>query len=379
MYREHLDPAWRDEFDAWRGDYRNPFRDLQGGGRTRNWDDDRRIAEQESDGVVAEVVFPNTVPPFFPTGAMVARPPTPDEYPRRLAGIRAHNRWLAEWCGRHPERRAGVGQIFLNDVDDAVADVRWISGARPAGRDPAAVGARRRQAHRSAVRPDLRPAVGGVRGAGGARQQPLGRRCARLRALPGGQLDLDRRGDVLLPALARPPDPRRRVRALPPAALRPDRAGRLVDPAATGPARRLPRPDAHRPHRRAEVRARRHPPPDAERVLRPQRVGGGQLSRARARPRPVTTSGSTASCGAATTPTTRARTRTRGRRCGARSPTRTRPSCSSCWPATPPPSTASTSSAWRPTPRRAGRRWRRWPRPSTAVPGDSASPAFTRA
>ena len=26
-YREHLDPAWRDEFDAWRGEYSNPFRD----------------------------------------------------------------------------------------------------------------------------------------------------------------------------------------------------------------------------------------------------------------------------------------------------------------------------------------------------------------
>jgi predicted TIM-barrel fold metal-dependent hydrolase len=127
MYREHLDPGWRDEFDAWRGVYRNPFRDLQGGGRSRNWDDERRLAEQEADGVVAEVVFPNTVPPFFPTGAMVARPPTPEEYPRRRAGIRAHNRWLAEWCGRHPERRAGVAQIFLNDVGDAVADVRWIS------------------------------------------------------------------------------------------------------------------------------------------------------------------------------------------------------------------------------------------------------------
>ena len=32
-YREHLDADWRDEFDAWRGDYKNPFRDLQGDGR----------------------------------------------------------------------------------------------------------------------------------------------------------------------------------------------------------------------------------------------------------------------------------------------------------------------------------------------------------
>ncbi|MEL7207396.1 MAG: amidohydrolase family protein [Actinomycetota bacterium] len=126
-YREFLDPGWRDEFDAWRGDYANPFRDLQGDGRSRNWDDDRRIAEQEEDGVVAEVVFPNTVPPFFPTGALVARPPTAEELPRRLAGIRAHNRWLIDFCGRHPERRAGIAQLFLNDLDEAIADVEFAA------------------------------------------------------------------------------------------------------------------------------------------------------------------------------------------------------------------------------------------------------------
>ena len=72
-------------------------------------------------------IFPNTVPPFFPTGAVVARPPTPEELPRRLAGIRAHNRWLVEFCGRHPERRAGIAQIFLNDVDEAIADVEFAA------------------------------------------------------------------------------------------------------------------------------------------------------------------------------------------------------------------------------------------------------------
>jgi predicted TIM-barrel fold metal-dependent hydrolase len=125
MYREYLDPAYADEFERWRGAYRNPFRDLQGGGRARNWDNERRIAELEADGVVAELVFPNTVPPFFPTGALVARPPTPEEFELRLAGVRAHNRWLADWCAEYAERRAGIAQIFLNDVDEAIADVRW--------------------------------------------------------------------------------------------------------------------------------------------------------------------------------------------------------------------------------------------------------------
>jgi predicted TIM-barrel fold metal-dependent hydrolase len=126
MYREYLDPAYRDDFDAWRNKYKNPFRDLQDGGRVRNWDDERRIGDLEQDGIVGEVVFPNTVPPFFPNFVLFARPPKPDEYEHRLAGIRAHNRWLADFCARHPERRAGIGQIFLNDIDDAIADVVWI-------------------------------------------------------------------------------------------------------------------------------------------------------------------------------------------------------------------------------------------------------------
>jgi predicted TIM-barrel fold metal-dependent hydrolase len=126
MYREYLDPEYRDDFDAWREQYKNPFRDLQDGGRVRNWDDERRNGDLERDGIVGEVVFPNTVPPFFPSFVLFARPPKPHEYEHRRAGVHAHNRWMADWCARFPERRAGIGQIFLNDVDDAIEDVRWI-------------------------------------------------------------------------------------------------------------------------------------------------------------------------------------------------------------------------------------------------------------
>jgi predicted TIM-barrel fold metal-dependent hydrolase len=125
QYREYLDPQWRDEFDAWRGKYSNPFRDLQTDGRTRNWDGAQRIDDQEAEGVVAEVLFPNTVPPFFPTGSVIAPAPNPTEFPARLAGIRAHNRWLADFCAQEPNRRAGQTQIFLNDVDEAVNDIVW--------------------------------------------------------------------------------------------------------------------------------------------------------------------------------------------------------------------------------------------------------------
>lgn len=126
QYREFLDPRFREDFDAWRSRYKNPFRDLGDERRLRNWDDDMRNSQQDRDGVVGEVIFPNTVPPFFPSFVLFARPPRPDQYERRRAGIQAHNRWLEDFCGRFPERRAGIGQIFLNDVDDAIGDVKWI-------------------------------------------------------------------------------------------------------------------------------------------------------------------------------------------------------------------------------------------------------------
>ncbi len=34
---------------------------------------------------------------------------------------------MADYCAQKPEARAGIGQIFLNDVDDAIADVQWCT------------------------------------------------------------------------------------------------------------------------------------------------------------------------------------------------------------------------------------------------------------
>jgi predicted TIM-barrel fold metal-dependent hydrolase len=126
-YRSYLDPAFHEDFDAWRGKYKNPWKDLRDTDlRVRNWDDNRRDADQLSDGVVAEVVFPNTVPPFYPGFVLFAGPPKPEDYAHRRAGIHAHNRWLVDFCARKPDQRAGIGQFFLNDIDDAIADVTWI-------------------------------------------------------------------------------------------------------------------------------------------------------------------------------------------------------------------------------------------------------------
>ena len=125
-YREYLEAKYLDDFDAWRGKYKNPFRDLQDGGRAPQLGQRAPPGDLHADGQVGEVVFPNTVPPFFPSFVLFARPPKPDEFEHRLAGIRAHNRWVADWCAEYADERAGMGQIFLNDVDEAIKDLHFI-------------------------------------------------------------------------------------------------------------------------------------------------------------------------------------------------------------------------------------------------------------
>ncbi|MEU8590651.1 amidohydrolase family protein [Streptomyces sp. NPDC048664] len=122
-YKPYLDKRYHDDFDAWAASYVNPYEDLLADTADRNWNSDRRLAELEADGIVAEVVFPNTIPPFFPSGSLMAPTPTREEFELRWAGLRAHNRWLADFCSLAPGRRAGVFQILLGDVEEAVKEI----------------------------------------------------------------------------------------------------------------------------------------------------------------------------------------------------------------------------------------------------------------
>lgn len=135
-YRPYLAREWHDEFDQWAATFVNPYGDRLLSERPEcNWDSDLRISQLEEDGCVAEVIFPNTVPPFYPrTQFFVPAPPRGrHDYERRWAGLKAHNRWLAEFCALTPGRRAGVAQIMLNDVDDAVDEIRWVAQSGLAG------------------------------------------------------------------------------------------------------------------------------------------------------------------------------------------------------------------------------------------------------
>jgi predicted TIM-barrel fold metal-dependent hydrolase len=130
-YREYLDPKYVAQFDEWRGGYRNPetehYHNVK---KLRNWDFDLRSQEQDSQGVVGEVIYPNTVPPFW--HKPLVTPPhavPPEKYELYQAGIDAHNRWLADFCAEDPYRRAGIGVILPNDLEKAEKDVQAFAKA----------------------------------------------------------------------------------------------------------------------------------------------------------------------------------------------------------------------------------------------------------
>ena len=168
QYREYLEEKYLDDFDACK--YKNPFSDLGDYRCLRNWDDEMRTSQQDDDGVAGEVIFPNTVPPFFPSFVLFARPPKADEYEHRLAGIRAHNRWLVDFCAKAPERRKGIGQIFINDIDDhrVLVDGYYYWSVRIHPDDAAARGV----AHHDLVRLYNRSDARRVGKEGGARRSP---------------------------------------------------------------------------------------------------------------------------------------------------------------------------------------------------------------
>jgi len=98
---------------------------VSSGGTSGVFDSDRRNAELESEGIVAEVLFAdfqNSNEP--PWGAAFPFPDTNRKL--RQAGARAFNRWLAGFCAELPGRRAGVAIVQPHDIDAAVRDVHWV-------------------------------------------------------------------------------------------------------------------------------------------------------------------------------------------------------------------------------------------------------------
>ncbi|MGZ4728749.1 MAG: amidohydrolase family protein [Acidimicrobiales bacterium] len=144
VYRDGLDPDYRDRFDhflvereraaeaARQGflneEFAKAWHEENEEGLRGGWDAGRRDKELDADGVAGEVIFPDADSvsggASAPFGAgLGASGDTPAEL--LFAGARAHNRWLAELCAESPERRAGVAIVpIMVDVDAAVAEIR---------------------------------------------------------------------------------------------------------------------------------------------------------------------------------------------------------------------------------------------------------------
>ena len=126
-YRSYLDSKYHADFDAWRSSHKNPTEKHVSKKKTKNWDSEERLADLQGDGVVGEVIYPNTIPPFYTEAFHIAPPPSAEKYEHQLAGTRAHNRWLAEFCAEQPAKRAGIGLIHLNNIEDTLEDIEWIA------------------------------------------------------------------------------------------------------------------------------------------------------------------------------------------------------------------------------------------------------------
>ena len=99
------------------------FEDLHRGG----WDPEARLADQDRDGVAAEVIYP--------TVGMVLCNHRDFDY--KHACFEAYNRWIAEYCGAHPDRLLGVRPDRDAHARGGHRRPRAHQGARPARRDDA--------------------------------------------------------------------------------------------------------------------------------------------------------------------------------------------------------------------------------------------------
>jgi len=146
-YREYLDPAYRGAFDEHQAqvkqmlevarsmrqndEFVEKWQRITGGdgGLTAAYESEVRNQVLDEQGVAAEVLFPDA--DVLGTGRISASPfgsglagGAGTEPELALAGARAHNRWLADFCAAAPHRRIGVAIVpILYDIDAAVAEI----------------------------------------------------------------------------------------------------------------------------------------------------------------------------------------------------------------------------------------------------------------
>jgi predicted TIM-barrel fold metal-dependent hydrolase len=149
-YAGYLDPAFREEFRAFCEVYRergsHTFEEralsqrldpylveewrenvIEANRLEGNFDAARRVTELDTEGVAAEVLFPDFGLPFelySPLLAAQLKEPARDEA-HVVAGNDAYNRWLVDFASGHQSRFATMASISFTDPRRAVSDIRW--------------------------------------------------------------------------------------------------------------------------------------------------------------------------------------------------------------------------------------------------------------
>lgn len=147
--REYCPHAHLEEFDAFFAAQRERRAMLPKDERTREeilktpqrntltdggWDPHARVRDMDYDGVAAEVIFhglnqgPGVYP--LPWGDLIGTG-FDTSTPQELVGLGRHiyNQWLADFCSVEHERRAGLCQLPMWDVDAAVKELEWAAEA----------------------------------------------------------------------------------------------------------------------------------------------------------------------------------------------------------------------------------------------------------
>ena len=83
------------------------------------WDPKARAADQERDGIAAEILYPTV-------GMMLCNHP---DVAYKQACMEAYNRWLAEYCAGAPGRVFGLGQTAVASVAGAIEDLQRMKKA----------------------------------------------------------------------------------------------------------------------------------------------------------------------------------------------------------------------------------------------------------
>jgi predicted TIM-barrel fold metal-dependent hydrolase len=78
------------------------------------WDPNARMADQDRDGVAAEIIYP--------TVGMILCNHRDFDY--KKACFDAYNLWIAEFCAAHPDRLIGCGQTAMRSVEEGIEDLR---------------------------------------------------------------------------------------------------------------------------------------------------------------------------------------------------------------------------------------------------------------